>query len=1241
MTTALDVSLRAPYKGLAPFDETDTDALLFFGRERETEVVSANALAARLTVLYGPSGVGKSSLLRAGVVHRLRQAALTEPIAVAYYSSWAGEPAQGIEEAVRGALAETFGGDPGEAPGDLVDRLDGWAAALGAQIVVILDQFEEHFLYHEAGAGLHEFLPELVTRPGLRVNVVIGIRDDELARLDVFKAQIPGLFGNYLRLDRMSHEAGRAAIIGPLERFNESTPEHMEIEPALVGTVLAGVAAPDESGIETPYLQLVLQRIWEVERERRSSVLRLATLSELGGARRIVDDHLARAMAALTPAQQDVAAGMFDHLVTPSGTKIAHGVSDLATFAHVDVGQLQPVLASLAHQRILRPAGDTTPSGDRYEIYHDVLAGAVLDWKAQHEAAAALSRERAESRRRQRRLAIIAGISIAAFALMAALTIYAYSARSTAQSQRARAVRAAHVAQLETHNARLARAQARRRATLYKTLSDRYRRIALSNAALVSTTRQQKTALVQQRGALVQQNAARETAIQQLHQSYSDLQAANDQVKHSNAALRVQEDKANAATVVATRQTHAVQLKQRQTLAAELLQESQAALVDNPPAGVDDALRSARITPLPRAEDVLRSALLADHERAWLPAAGPATQGAYSPDGSEYAVGSSSGSTRVYSTADGSLVSSVTASGPVTALAWSPDGQTVVIGSSKGSIQLWQPGSGGSARSLSAAHGALSAGARVQAVAFAPDGRTFATAAGDAVTLWDASSGQVLFPLVHPRTVTSVAYSSDSALLLTTANEKIARVWDVETGTLVQPLQARTTVNAAAFGPSGTLVVTGSQDGTARIWESRTGNVVRTLVGHTAAITSVAFSQTGDRVATGSVDGTVREWSPADGLVDVVRGFTAGVISVAFAPDGQSVVGLQRDGRAVTNGPAQEQVALVGQRGPAHQAQFSPTGATVATVSGNGVRLWEPYGQPAMRGIHRTAAAGTALAFDPTGTVLASGDANGTVTLQRAHGGPLSSFALGAPVVALSWARNGTLLAAGADGQLHLRPEGRVLSAGEPIVAAALSADGKVAAAVGKDGALVIWRNGKPMRFALGGNPAVALDPTGKLVAVGVGDDVVLVDAETGEVVDRLPGHTDLVTGVQFSPDGRLVASSSRDHDARVWNVASRKLVEPFQRHTSAIAGLAFSGDGRWIATAGAAKAGVWSTSGKADLPGGFLFFARGNVPPITAVAWSPRNWELATASRDGSVRVLDCHLCGTLRDLERLARKS
>ena len=175
-------SVVTPYKGLAPFEDSELDALLFFGRERETEVIVANLLASKLTVLYGPSGVGKSSILRAAVTRRLRETAPDAEIHV--LDEWAADP--------------TLPAPDGEA-------------------FLILDQFEEYFLYHDAGP-LHDQLPLLLAQP--RVHVLLALREDALARLDAFQARIPNVFANRLRLDQLDVSAARAAIVGPLDPWN-------------------------------------------------------------------------------------------------------------------------------------------------------------------------------------------------------------------------------------------------------------------------------------------------------------------------------------------------------------------------------------------------------------------------------------------------------------------------------------------------------------------------------------------------------------------------------------------------------------------------------------------------------------------------------------------------------------------------------------------------------------------------------------------------------------------------------------------------------------------------------------------------------------------------------------------------------------------------------------------------------------------------------------------------------------
>lgn len=449
-----------PYKGLVPFADSEIDALLFFGRARESQIIAANVLASRLTVLYGPSGVGKSSVLRAGVAHRLRRQAgenLDEgghpEFSVVVFDAWSDEPVGGIRAAVRDALTEQFGSalldvQEGES---LADTFGRWTEALACDLLLMLDQAEEYFLYHSEDTGFTRELPGLVTTPGLRMRVLLALRDDALARLDRFKGRIPNLFSNYLRLDHLDRSAAREAIVKPVERYNEAAVDSVEIEPDLVEAVLdqtatgkvdlgqagRGLAAgeADESRVEAPYLQLVMERVWDEEQAQGSKRLRLDTLRRLGGAAAIVQAHLQRAVAGLTPDERDVAANVFRYLVTPSGTKIAHGSDDLAEYSAVDEGRLLPVLSTLGRERIVRTVDGAGADGARYEIFHDVLAEPVLAWRREQE----LEHERRAAARRQRRLFGVAMGALVALAAMTGVAIYAFSQRANARDESLRA----------------------------------------------------------------------------------------------------------------------------------------------------------------------------------------------------------------------------------------------------------------------------------------------------------------------------------------------------------------------------------------------------------------------------------------------------------------------------------------------------------------------------------------------------------------------------------------------------------------------------------------------------------------------------------------------------------------------------------------------------------------------------------------------------------------------------------
>jgi hypothetical protein len=158
------------------------------------------------------------------------------------------------------------------------------------------------------------------------------------------------------------------------------------------GAVQAGAAA--EARVETPILQVVLTALWEKEAEQGSQTLRAQTLVELGGAEQLVRDRLDERMNRLDPGEQEIAVNVVRFLVTPSGTKIAWAAADLADFAYPEPDltewafpQVASVLEKLAEgdTRILRPVAPPGGQGPtRYEIFHDILGPALLDWRARN-----------------------------------------------------------------------------------------------------------------------------------------------------------------------------------------------------------------------------------------------------------------------------------------------------------------------------------------------------------------------------------------------------------------------------------------------------------------------------------------------------------------------------------------------------------------------------------------------------------------------------------------------------------------------------------------------------------------------------------------------------------------------------------------------------------------------------------------------------------------------------------------
>jgi WD40 repeat protein len=1242
VTEILDAPVEAPaglpetpYVGLVPFDERD--APFFFGRERERRLIAANLIASRLTLLYGASGVGKSSVLRAGVAHDLRELArrelaqerIPESILVVF-ASWRDPPLPLLASAIEDAVAETLGGLAPEAPpasdhlddllADWVRRIDAIESGDGRErrtrLLIVLDQFEEYFLYQwrEEDEGLLGLeLPRAINREGLRANFVISIREDAYAQLDRFKGRVPNLFDSYLRVRHLDHEAARRAIRLPVEEtWNGLLPEGATpyaIEDELVeevlrqvrtGSVVLGpsgggsVGETAERRVEAPFLQLVMRRLWLETVAARSHKLTVARLQDLGGAEAIVRANLQDALAGLEPHERDLAARIFRQLVTPEGTKIAHTVGALAQYADVEPEELLPTLKTLADGRILRPVdpppGQSTP---RYEIYHDVLAAPVLEWSAEHTRAQREAERRKEERRRwrARRNAVVAGVLAVALAVAAALAVWAIFKRDDA-------VRLGN----------LARSQELANVSLAQIAVDPERAVLLALEAVHSSpTPQAEDAL---RAALAQSYLRRVLA--------KDSSDVNSAVYSRDGKLVVTASGDRTVRVWDAGNGRELRVFTAQRPVGE-------AVID--PAGSRVAAAAGSAGPLLwNAHTGRRIRLEGELPRA--------TTVVFSPDGSLVAAGGPVGEGRtafdvdVWRASKGALVQTFSGhTGPIYHVRFSPDGHHLVSASADHTARIWTLGR---AKPVVIRHAK-----NVNDASFSPDGRLVATAGWDGIVKLShldgspvrRADGTQVGPFsVEGSRVYSVAFSPRGDLVAAGSQNRLVYLWSLA-GRRRSVLRGHTgAVYSVSFSPSGELV-SASADGTARVWDVGRTEARAVLRGHTGALRTALFSPDGAHVVTASSDHTARIWdiAPPRRLAVLRSGgrpsFHPSSVGVAFSPAGHTLLVRNGfDGARLYRASGARLATLAVHGGGMTAATFSPDRKLLVTVTATGpAQVWDtrsgrlvhelrghkPSAIPGLPGepyyLIRTAE------FSPDGKLLATAGYDGTARIWDTT----------------TWKT------------LHVlsSPGRRVLTT------VTFSPDGtKLATAGWFDGTVRVWNvaNGRLLESLRGTRlpavyPACASFSPDSTLLVTCGNGIAYVwdlTSGRGRVQTVLRGHTGPVASAVFSPDGTLVATTGSDGTARVWDV------------TTGAVDTVVDGVGAWPA--------VFDADGSLLAAGGSVVEARTGEriadlgathdPRVSAI--SPGGRLAATMSVDGVGGLYTCDLCEPLPQLVKLAER-
>lgn len=260
--------LECPFKGLQPLDRED--ALILAGRGKDIEILVSNLYGSSLTVLYGESGVGKTSLIRAGLVPELERP--VHRVAVVVFREW---QSPRFEEALRASILESLleainrlkQAEGARTVG--IDALENYftyslkfpvselpfdhfvkecCTAFYGRMFFIFDQFEEYFYYHPAhspGGSFDAVFARCINDSEIPASFLLSLREDGLAKLDRLRGRIPGLLGNLVRLHHLDRAGALEALTKPLNIYNQGQPPAARV--SLDGLLVEKLLGPENT----------------------------------------------------------------------------------------------------------------------------------------------------------------------------------------------------------------------------------------------------------------------------------------------------------------------------------------------------------------------------------------------------------------------------------------------------------------------------------------------------------------------------------------------------------------------------------------------------------------------------------------------------------------------------------------------------------------------------------------------------------------------------------------------------------------------------------------------------------------------------------------------------------------------------------------------------------------------------------------------------------------------------------
>jgi WD40 repeat protein len=1185
-----------PWPGLPAYDEASS--AFFYGRGEEAAELLRLIRVAPLTAVYGKSGLGKTSLLQAGLFPLLRAEHFLPVYLRMDFSE--GEPLgqimRRLEEELTAVQAEYPAPEPGESVWEFLHRrdLEIWSVDNFPLVpVLIVDQFEELFsrsgnadVIRDVFDGLADLIENRIpaalasdaaaprrSRLDLlsqRYRIVLSFREDFLPDIRMWERQVPSLLRHYLRLEPMS----RRCAIEAVERAGMAVLD-AGVAPAIVDFVARRDRNADTATADTVVEPVLLSLCcYQLNRRRKPDARIDQVLVEEAGQdildsfyREALDDPEVRG-------EPDAAHFIEDYLIQGD-----HFRGDYPKEEALEERKLTAMqLAALTDRhRLLRIVAHADTA--RIELIHDRLVPVVRKarderrTKAHREEQERLAREaqeerdleraRSEELQRQRDVAS-RSLKIAArrrnmalVAAVAAIILVLIVLRRGEQLQEAS------------------------RAAQIMALAEKTSQLVTGRLALQVGSEPQEQIMYQ---GLAAYRLASQGAPQARAAGLLALHSAMEVSAHLRKALRIADLTPTPAlayspdgeTLAAGGRDGKIRLLDIEdyTVAGVLdcgAPAGQAAwtlafnaggtrLVAGYVANADDAIGTGLVCVF----DVAQHALV----RKW----SATDNGGGTGDVYSVAYGGFLGAEIVVSGGDDKVlrifdvqtgrVDERAQDNPVVAVAVSADSRTVAAGGDDGTIRMWNRDKPSAPPVELTGHRAT-----VQQVAFSPGSPDILVSGGDdgrvMVWAWNGSAGCLAQQSkLQTARIYGVAINADGIIAAAGADGAV-RLFRLDDAPCAPGTKSATSAAGAAEVTEFDIIDDGM------------------LAGHAGVVWAAAFNSQGDRLASAGFDGSIRIWGPKTGgfsLGQLTLDAPAGdVTSVAISPDMRFVAAGDSDGYIHLWERPQENPALMlpatarwkaGNDAISHLV-YTGMGDRVALLSAaadGAIKRWDPESRDAIApDLEATAAAPgatTSMAASRDGRLLAAGTADGSVRLWDVASGRLRRT-MPAPAYydelnAISFSRDGRHLALGSLAGLRIldldTPEdvGRAIQGhGDAVVSLAQSEERWFSA--GKDGSVLEWTQG-----------VFAQQP------IRDGD----------EFEFRMGFGRDLkqLTSLSTSADGRLILSGGSDGHVQLWDGANHVLIGPrFRGHgTRAISAVALAADGSFFVTADAETILIW-----------------------------------------------------------------